>query len=47
VADAFINDDISENGIYGVNLYSLGVPHTVVIDDYIALMDGDNATMYT
>ena len=25
------------NGIYGVNIYVLGVPHTVIVDDYIPL----------
>lgn len=28
---------LSPNGIYGINLYTLGVPHTVIVDDYIPL----------
>lgn len=26
---------LNTNGIYGVNIYHLGVPHTIVIDDYL------------
>ena len=35
----FLNQDNYQNkaGIYAVNFYSLGVPHTVVIDDYLPL----------
>jgi len=33
----FLNNknELSKNGIYGVNFYSLGVPHTVIVDDYL------------
>ena len=31
------NNEVSPNGIYGVNLYTLGVPHTVIVDDYLPL----------
>ena len=27
--------DRSRNGIYALNFYTLGVPHTVIIDDYM------------
>lgn len=33
----FVNDDVSANGIYAVNFYSLGVPHTVIVDDYLPI----------
>lgn len=35
----FLNKEnkVSKNGIYGVNLYTLGVPHTIIIDDYLPL----------
>ena len=33
------NNEISKNGIYAVNLYTLGVPHTVVVDDYLPLQE--------
>ena len=35
----FLNtsDKLNMNGIYGVNLYSLGVKHTVLIDDFLPL----------
>ena len=35
----FLNNknEASPNGIYGVNLYSLGVPHTVIVDDWLPL----------
>ena len=34
----FLNTDNKLNsvGIYGVNLYTLGVPHTVIVDDFFA-----------
>ena len=33
----FLNTDtqLNDKGIYAVNLYALGVPHTVVVDDYL------------
>lgn len=39
------SNELSPNGIYGVNFYSLGVPHTVIVDDYLPLRewgDGHN-----
>ena len=33
----FLNDAVSANGIYGVNFYTLGVPHTVIVDDFLPL----------
>ena len=35
----FLNNDseLNKAGIYGVNLYTLGVPHTVIVDDYLPL----------
>ena len=33
----FLNDAASANGIYGVNFYTLGVPHTVIVDDFLPL----------
>ena len=38
----FLNDQVSANGIYGVNFYTLGVPHTVIVDDYLPLGDNVN-----
>ena len=29
----FLNDELSSNGIYGLQLYIMGVPTTVTIDD--------------
>ena len=42
VENLFLNleNKLSPNGIYGVNIYLLGVPHTVIIDDYLPLVDG-------
>lgn len=31
----FLNEAVSKEGIYGLNLYTLGVPHTVIVDDYL------------
>ena len=35
----FLNDpgSMNKNGIYAVNIYTLGVPHTIVVDDYLPL----------
>lgn len=33
----FLNDHLDRNGIYAVNVYTLGVPHTVIVDDYVPL----------
>jgi len=40
---------ISKNGIYGINIYTLGVPHTVIIDDYLPLqyLVQDSGAVYT
>ena len=35
VDNLLINDEISEYGVYGVNMYVLGVPFTVYVDDYL------------
>ena len=41
----FLNTEtkLNEAGIYAVNLYTLGVPHTVIIDDYVARVDWGDA----
>ena len=31
------NNQLSKNGIYGVNIYTLGMPHTILVDDYLPL----------
>ena len=37
IESMFLNENaINQNGIYAVNMYYLGVPHTVVIDDWLA-----------
>ena len=47
----FLNDKNESNsalnrpGIYGVNLFTLGVPHTVIVDDYLPL-HSDNRTLF-
>ena len=37
----FLNqdNDLNEAGIYGVNFYTLGVKHTVIVDDYLPLTE--------
>lgn len=37
----FVNPDneLSANGIYAVNFYTLGVPHTVIVDDYLPVTE--------
>lgn len=43
----FLNSKSALNrpGIYGVNLYTLGVPHTVIVDDYLPL-NSENKTLF-
>jgi calpain-15 len=41
----FLNEELSSNGIYGVQLYVLGVPTTVVIDDSVPL-SSDGSTIF-
>ena len=41
--------EVESNGMYGVNLFTLGVPHTVVVDDYLPLhpvRDADGKVEY-
>jgi hypothetical protein len=33
----FLNKTLSKNGVYGVQMYALGVPVTVMVDDYLPL----------
>ena len=42
----FLNKEVSANGIYGVNFYTLGVPHTIIVDDYLPLNKEDDSTLY-
>ena len=47
----FLNNvsPLNSQGIYGVNFYALGMPHTVIVDDYLPLiqnMDGTYRTIY-
>ena len=39
----FLNSELSNNGIYGCQLYPLGVPTTVTIDDVVPLDDEGNS----
>ena len=43
----FLNTEtkLNEAGIYAVNLYTLGVPHTVIVDDYVARVDWGDAQL--
>ncbi len=37
----FLNQDsaLNDAGIYGVNMYALGIPHTVIVDDYLPVAE--------
>ena len=39
VENLFLNTEnkTSPNGIYGINMYLLGVPRTIIIDDFLPL----------
>ena len=36
------NNEISANGIYAVQFYTLGIPHTVIVDDWLPLKPVNN-----
>ena len=40
IDSVILNDDISQAGIYGVNMYALGVPFTEYVDDYLPVTEG-------
>lgn len=37
----FVNTDVSDAGIYAVQMYTLGVPFTQIVDDWMPLSDGN------
>ena len=41
------NNEISANGIYAVQLYTLGIPHTVIVDDWLPLRQENNGEFAT
>ena len=43
----FINSEANANGIYGVDFYTLGVPHTVIVDDLLPLSASGDGTHTT
>ena len=43
----FVTRDVSDNGIYAVNFFALGIPHTVIIDDFLPSKSWDGTTYYT
>ena len=44
----FLNNDnkVNEHGIYGVNFYTLGIKHTVIVDDYLPLDSDWGTTLF-
>ena len=38
IESTFLNKEISAAGVYGVQMYALGVPVTVMVDDYLPLV---------
>ena len=37
IESLFLNKEVSANGIYALDFYTLGVPHTVIVDDILPL----------
>ena len=35
IYNIFHNTEKSEHGVYAINIYALGIPHTTYIDDYL------------
>lgn len=50
ITNLMLNDDLNEAGVYGVNMYSLGVPTTVYVDDYLPVAEdwysGESKPLY-
>ena len=44
----FLNNSnsLNANGIYGVNIYALGVPHTILVDDFLPLKASTEKTFF-
>jgi calpain-15 len=38
IESTFLNKELSAAGVYGVQMYALGVPVTVMVDDYLPLV---------
>lgn len=49
VEKLFLNteNELNRSGVYGVNFYTLGVPHTVIVDDFLPLMEDRNSNTQT
>ena len=47
VESLFLNSEVNANGIYGVDFYTLGVPHTVIVDDILPLYKAWDGTLTT
>lgn len=45
----FLNNhnELSRTGIYGINLYTLGFPQTIIVDDFLPLQPGKEQGKYT
>ena len=41
-----LNDGLNSAGVYGVNMYSLGVPTTIYVDDFLPATPGWNSGEY-
>ena len=39
LSDIFYNSMVSENGIYAVTMYALGLPVTITFDDYLPWLE--------
>ena len=37
IESTFLNKELSKAGVYGIQMYALGVPITVMVDDYLPL----------
>lgn len=42
----FLNQELSSEGIYGLQMYALGVPVTITIDDNVPLWDSTTMTLF-
>lgn len=47
VEKMFVTKEFSQNGIYAINFFALGVPHTVIIDDYLPAKEWYDGIYYT
>ena len=42
IYNIFHNTEKNDKGVYGMNMYALGVPYTILVDDYLPFKEDGN-----